>query len=101
MRRRLLQAREGVDARNKAVSFGARETARRSIFRRMNPSPDPDQRFSWRTFATSLLLEVGVLGLLEWYWYKSSGGWKSSNLVVLLVFAWINAFGVGDKFDKL
>jgi uncharacterized membrane protein len=39
------------------------------------------------------LIQVAVLGLLEWYWYKSSGGWKSSNLAVLLVFAWINVFG--------
>jgi uncharacterized membrane protein len=53
----------------------------------------PEQRFSWRTFAKSLLIQVAVLGLLESYWYKSSGGWKSSNLVVILVFAWINAFG--------
>jgi hypothetical protein len=52
-----------------------------------------DQRFTWRTFAKSLLIQFVVLSLLELYWYKSSGGWKSSNLAVILVFAWINAFG--------
>jgi len=53
-----------------------------------------DQRFTWGVFVRSLLIQIAVLSLLEWYWYKSSGGWKSSNLVVLLVFAWINVFGV-------
>jgi hypothetical protein len=52
-----------------------------------------EQRFSWRTFLKSLLIQIAVLSLIELYWYKSSGEWKSSNLVVVLVFAWINAFG--------
>jgi uncharacterized membrane protein len=59
----------------------------------MTANPDPEQSFSWRTYASSLLIQVAALSLLEWYWYKSSGGWKSSNLVVVLVFVWINVFG--------
>jgi hypothetical protein len=59
----------------------------------MVSNSDTEKRFSWGTFARSLLIQLVVLGLLEWYWYKSSGGLKSLNLVVILVFAWINAFG--------
>jgi len=59
----------------------------------MTTNSGVDRRFTWRVFTRSLLIQIAVLSLLEWYWYKSSGGWKSSNLVVILVFAWLNVFG--------
>jgi uncharacterized membrane protein len=59
----------------------------------MNINSDIEHRFSWGTFVRALLIQIGILALFEWYWYKSSGGWQSSSLVVIVVFAWINAFG--------
>ena len=54
-------------------------------------SSDLERRFSWQTFARTALIVTVVLGLLEGYWYWSSGGWDSTNFAVLGVFAWIFA----------
>ena len=54
-------------------------------------SSDLERRFSWQTLARTASIVTVVLGLLEGYWYWSSGHWDSTNFVVLAVFAWIFA----------
>jgi hypothetical protein len=46
-----------------------------------------------RIFAASILVQGAILGALETYWYKTSGGWTAPNLAPVLLAAWFNAFG--------
>jgi hypothetical protein len=55
-------------------------------------SSNPVPRFTWLRFAKSLVTQCVIVGALEWYWFKSSGKWDSSNFVVVLVVAWLNIF---------
>lgn len=56
----------------------------------MSVTEIPDRYFTWRRYAVTLLVQLIVVGLLELYWFRSSGGWNSSSLAVLPVLLWIN-----------
>jgi hypothetical protein len=57
----------------------------------MNVRPISPTKFNWRQLLRSLMLQVVIIGALEWYWRWSSGKWEGTSLTVIPVAAWINA----------